>query len=135
MSDDAGGTADANGSGNANDGTGGLGRIDESLAAVRADDAQRRVALVVAILLGIAATSLHWVGLFVAGALVGLTRRSLPRALAAGLGFGLLVVGLFFVVTPLVTPGSLVVLAPLSYVTVGIALLGPVWGALARAVA
>jgi hypothetical protein len=117
------------------DATGGLGRIDDALATLRADDTQRRVALIVAVLLGVAATAIHWVGLFVAGALVGLTRRSLPRALAAGLGFGVLVVGLFFLATPLITPGNLFVLAPLSYVTVGIALVGPVWGALARGVA
>lgn len=115
--------------------TGLLARVDAGLATLRADDNQRRVALVVAILLGIGATALHWVGLFVAGALVGLTRRSLPRALLAGLGFGVLALGVFFVATPLVTPGNLFVLAPLSYVTVGIALLGPVWGALARGVA
>jgi hypothetical protein len=119
----------------ATDTPGGLERIDESLATLRADPAQRRVALVVAVLLGIAAASLHWVGLFVAGALVGLTRRSLPRALLAGLAFGVLVVGLFFVTTLLVVPGTLFVLAPLSYVTVGIAVLGPVWGALVRGVA
>ena len=110
-------------------------RIDAGLATLRADDAQRRVALVVAILLGIAVTAIHWVGLFVAGALVGLTRQSLPRALLAGLGFGVLVLGVFFIATPLVTPDNLFVLAPLSYVTVAIALLGPVWGALARGVA
>ena len=113
----------------------GLGRIDDALATLRADDTQRRVALIVAVILGVAATAIHWVGLFVAGALIGLTRRSLPRALAAGLGFGVLVVGLFFVATPLITPGNLFVLAPLSYVTVGIALVGPVWGALARGIA
>jgi hypothetical protein len=113
----------------------GLARVDSALATLRADDTQRRVALIVAVLLGIAATAIHWVGLFVAGALVGLTRQSLRRALLAGLGFGLLVLVLFFVVTPLVTPGNLSALAPLSYVTVAIALLGPVWGALTRGVA
>jgi hypothetical protein len=113
----------------------GVSRIDDWLATLRADGTQRRVALVVAVLLGIAAAALHWVGLFVAGALVGLTRQSLPRALVAGLAFGVLVVGLFFVTAPLLLPGNLVVLAPLSYVTVGIALFGPVWGALVRGVA
>jgi hypothetical protein len=113
----------------------GLARVGSGLATLRADDTQRRVALIVAVLLGIAATSVHWVGLFVAGALVGLTRRSLARALLAGLAFGLLVLVLFFVVTPLVAPGNLSALAPLSYVTVAIALLGPVWGSLARGVA
>jgi hypothetical protein len=116
-------------------GTATLSRINAGLATLRANDTGRRVALVVAILLGIVATAIHWVGLFVAGALVGLTRRSLPRALLAGLGFGVLVLAVFFVVTPLITPGNLFVLAPLSYITVGIALLGPVWGALVRGIA
>lgn len=112
--------------------TGRIAGVDDRIARMRADDRQRRAALAVAIGLGIAVVALHWVGLFVAGALVGLTRQTLPRALAAGLAFGILVVAVFFLVTPLVSPGNVLVLAPLSYVTVGIALVGPVWGALAR---
>ncbi|WP_340101620.1 hypothetical protein [Salinibaculum salinum] len=108
--------------------------IDDRLAGIRTDTRQRRLALGAAIVLGLGAVALHWVGLFAAGALVGLTRRSLPRALAAGLAFGMLVLAVFFVATPVISPGNVLVLAPLSYVTVGIALVGPVWGALVRGV-
>ncbi|MEF8784537.1 MAG: hypothetical protein V5A45_01300 [Haloarculaceae archaeon] len=114
--------------------TGPLAGIDGRLAKMRTDARQRRLALGGAIVLGLVAVAFHWVGLFVAGALVGLTRRSLPRALVAGLAFGVLVVAVFFVATPVISPGNVLVLAPLSYVTVGIALVGPVWGALARGV-
>ena len=111
-----------------------LAGLDSRLSRLRTDERQRRAALAVAVVLGLALVTLHWVGLFVAGALVGLTRRSLPRALAAGLVFGVLVLILFFVATPVILPGNVLVLAPLTYVTVGIALVGPVWGALARGV-
>jgi hypothetical protein len=111
-----------------------LAGLDSRLSSLRADERRRRIALGGAIVLGLVAVALHWVGLFVAGALVGLTRRSLPRALAAGLAFGVLVVAVFFVATPVISPGNVLVLAPLSYVTVSIALVGPVWGALARGV-
>jgi hypothetical protein len=110
----------------------GLARVDAELAALREDDTRRRVASVGAVVVGLGLVLVHWVGLFVAGALVGLTRQTLPRALLAGAGFGLLVLGLFFVVTPLVTPWNLAVLAPLSYLTVALALVGPTWGALLR---
>ena len=116
------------------DGASPLARADRRMAALRADDRQRRVALAGAVLVGFLAVTLHWVGLFVAGALVGLTRRSLPRALAAGLGFGGLVLAVFFVATPQIGPANVLTLAPLSYVTIGVALVGPVWGALARGV-
>ena len=108
--------------------------IDDRLARIRTDTRQRRLALGVAIILGLGVVALHWVGPFVAGALVGLTRRSLPRALAAGLAFGMLVLAVFFAATPVISPGNVLVLAPLSYVTVGLALVGPVWGALVRGV-
>jgi hypothetical protein len=112
--------------------SGRLARLDERVGAVRADDRTRRVALGGAVFLGVALALVHWVGLFVAGALVGLTRRSLPRALLAGFTFGVLILALFFVVTPLVGPGNVTGLAPLSYVTAALAVVGPTWGALAR---
>ncbi len=114
--------------------TGRIAGVDARIARMRADDRQRRAALAVAIVLGFAVVALHWVGLFVAGALVGLTRQTLSRALAAGLAFGVLVVTVFFIITPPIALGNVLVLAPLSYVTVGIALVGPVWGALARGI-
>ncbi|WP_302080660.1 hypothetical protein [Salinibaculum rarum] len=94
----------------------------------------RRVALAGAVVVGLVLVAVHWVGLFVAGALVGLTRRSLVRALVAGLAFGVLVLAVFFLLTPPVSPGNVLAVAPLSYVTVGVTLAGPVCGALARGV-
>jgi hypothetical protein len=112
----------------------GVARLDERAASLRADDRQRRVALAGAVVVGLALVAVHWAGLFVAGALVGLTRRSLVRALVAGLAFGVLVLAVFFLLTPPVTPGNVLAVAPLSYVTVAVTLAGPVWGALARGV-
>jgi hypothetical protein len=112
-----------------------VGRIDESLAALRADDRRRRISLVGAVVVGVALVWVHWVGLFVAGALVGLTRRSLPRALLAGLVFGVGMLVVFFLTTPGVAPATVPSLAPLSYLTVVLALVGPTWGALVRGVA
>lgn len=47
--------------------------------------------MVVAILVGLVAAALHWAGLFLGGALVGLAAETRKRALLAGLGFGVLV--------------------------------------------
>jgi hypothetical protein len=52
--------------------------------------------------------------------------------MAAGLGFGVLVLALFFLLSPAVSPGPFLSLAPLSYLTVGLAIAGPVWGSLLR---
>lgn len=107
-------------------------QADERLSDLRANDRQRRVAFAAAIVVGLGLTSLHWAGLFLAGALVGLTRRTLPQAVLSGLGFGVVVLVAFFALTPLVTPSNVGVLAPLSYITIGAALLAPAWGALVR---
>ncbi|MFB6075017.1 MAG: hypothetical protein ABEJ89_08400 [Haloarculaceae archaeon] len=136
------GAGGAGGNGEAGDaGTAGrsergrLTRLDAWLAALRADDARRRGALVVALALGLGLAWLHWIGLIVAGALVGLTRRSLPRALLAGLGVGVLSLAALIALTPGLAPAELLALAPASYVTVAAAVLAPMWGALARGVA
>lgn len=52
----------------------------------------REPALLVATLVGLAASTVHWSGLVLGGVLVGLIARSLPRALVNGLTFGLVVV-------------------------------------------
>lgn len=111
-----------------------LDRVDKRVSALRDDSGSRRLALAVAVVVGLGLVTVHWAGLFVAGALVGLTRRTLPRAILSGFVFGVVVLAGFFVVTPLVAPGNVMGLAPLSYVTIGIALLGPTWGALARGI-
>lgn len=53
--------------------------------------------MVVAILAGLVAAWVHWAGLFLGGALVGLASATRGRALLAGFGFGVLVVAVFVV--------------------------------------
>lgn len=73
----------------------------------------------------------HWFGLVVGGALVGFLSPSLPRALVAGFGFGVLVLAVFFF-----SLGDAAGLAfeatPVIYVTVAGALVLPLFGSLAR---
>lgn len=52
-------------------------------------------ALLVATVVGLASITLHWAGVVLGGALVGLLASSVRRAVAAGLTFGLLVVVVF----------------------------------------
>ncbi|WP_254838649.1 hypothetical protein [Natronomonas marina] len=104
-----------------------------ALTAVRTDPRKRAVALVVAAVVGLAVAWVHWLGLFVAGALVGLVSRSLPRAVAWGLVVGALAVA----VTVLTHPtgvGEFLALRPPVYVTIGAGLLAPAWGSLLRGV-
>lgn len=104
------------------------------LTALRARRNQRYAALVAAGLLGLLAVSVHWLGLVVAGALVGLVSRTLPRAVLAGLGFGLLVLGVHVLASPVMGTGEFLALAPPSHVTIAASLVGPVWGSLLRGV-
>ncbi len=104
------------------------------LAALRADGRRRTAALAVALVAGLALATVHWLGLVAAGALVGLTRRTLPRAAAAGVVVGLAALAGTVVTTPGLAPTELLRLAPASYVTLAAALLAPVWGSLARGV-
>lgn len=104
------------------------------LADARRRPNRRRSLLVAAALVGLGLAWIHWLGLFVAGALVGLASRSTPRALLAGVAFGLLVLAVHVLASPVMGVGTFVGLQPLSYVTVGLAVVAPVWGSLARAV-
>lgn len=109
----------------------GLGRVDGRIGAIRSDDARRRAALGVAVALGLLLAWVHWTGLVAAGALVGLTRRSLGRALLAGVGFGLLAVAAFVAVT---SPAVVAAMAPASYAAAAMGVVLPAFGATARAV-
>jgi len=124
-SDDAGSPGDPDGP---------LAAVDRGFAALRRDDRRRRVALAVALVAGVAAAWLHWIGLVVAGALVGLTRRSLPRALAAGVGVGVVVLATFVLLSPALAAGELLALGQPAYVAVGSALALPLLGSLTRGV-
>lgn len=104
------------------------------LADLRADDYRRHAALVAAALVGIGLSMLHWVGLFLAGALVGLVSRDLQRAAAGGLAVGVLVLAVHVGASPVMGVGEFLALTPAAYVTVAAGLLFPVWGSLVRGV-
>lgn len=114
--------------------TAGFDWTPEWLATARARPNRRRSLLIAAALVGLGLVWLHWLGLFAAGALVGLATRSTPRAVLAGLAFGLLVLVVHVLASPVMSVGTFVGLTPLSYVTIGLALVAPAWGSLARAV-
>lgn len=107
--------------------------LDWWLAELRADSYRRRLALLLGVAVGLALAWLHWSGLVVGGALVGLSRRSVPRAALAGLGFGALVTIAGFVLTPTIGPVEFLGVQRISAVTAAIGLLLPTWGALLRA--
>jgi hypothetical protein len=65
-------------------------RIDAALAPVRRGRFAEP-ALLVAVVVGLAATTLHWGGLVLGGALVGVVSESTRRAVVNGLSFGLFV--------------------------------------------
>lgn len=101
------------------------------LGRVRTEPRPRAVALFVALTAGIAVASIHWLGLVVAGALVGTLSRTRVRAAAYGLGVGAIVL-----VATIVTLGSdaAVVLGmePATYLLVTSAVGLPLVGSLAR---
>lgn len=63
--------------------------IADRLASARDRRRTRRLGFTVAVVVGLAVAAVHWVGLFLGGALAGLFARNLPRAVAAGVAFGL----------------------------------------------
>jgi hypothetical protein len=66
------------------------GPFGDGLRAVRADPTRRRVAMLAGAVAGLLLATVHWAGLFVGGALVGLPARGLRRAVPAGVAFGVL---------------------------------------------
>lgn len=90
-----------------------------------------RLALLVAIAVGLVLTWFHWLGLVLGGALVGVVSQSGRRALLAGLGLGIFVL-VAFVATLGGDAGAAFAMTPASYVTVGSALALPVFGSLVR---
>lgn len=108
-------------------------RLADGLERVRTEPAAHVIALVTAAALGLALSWLHWLGLVVAGALVGLVSPSVPRALLGGLGVGLLVLVAFAA-----TLGEAAAVAagmtPIVSVAVAAAIGLPLLGSLSRAV-
>jgi hypothetical protein len=102
-----------------------------ALDALRARPRTRRVATLAAVVVGLGLATVHWVWLVVGGAMVGLTRGSLPRALLAGLLFGALALAVSL--GPFgFDPSAVLALAPAGYVWLGAGLVLPTFGALAR---
>jgi len=104
------------------------------LIALRENRRWRFVALLAATVLGVVLAWIHWLGLFVAGSLVGLASTSVPRALATGLILGVSVLLVNVLVIPIMSVGEFVELTPASYVTVAVSLVAPLWGSLVHGV-
>lgn len=104
------------------------------LRSVREDPHRRHAALVAAAMVGLALSWVHWLGLFVAGALVGLASESLAKALASGFAVGVLVLLVHVGASPVMSAGEFVGLVPASYVTLAAALVAPLWGSLVRGI-
>jgi hypothetical protein len=66
------------------------GAITSALAEIRGDARARWAALAAGAIVGLLAAWIHWYGFLLGGALVGLASKDAKRALAAGIGFGLL---------------------------------------------
>ena len=104
------------------------------LVAIRETRQTRWIALLAAGVLGLGLAWAHWLGLFAAGALVGLVSRDVPRAVAAGLAMGLVVLAIQVLAIPAMGPDEFFALSPPSYLAVAAALVAPAWGSLVRGV-
>jgi len=128
--------ADAGGAdGTGADATNAVEEVTDRLRLLREDPAYHWVGLLVAIVVGVALSTVHWLGLVAGGALVGLLAASVRRAVLAALGFGVIVLLVWVVLFAFA--GSLgEVLATGRLVVVGTAmgLLAPVLGSLARGI-
>ena len=102
-----------------------------ALERVRTESSAHAVALVVAVVVGLATAWFHWLGLVLGGALVGVVSESLPRAVLSGVGFGVLVLVVFAASLGPVA-GAVLEMAPVSYLVVAAALGLPVLGSLVR---
>jgi short subunit fatty acids transporter len=104
------------------------------LTTVRTEPRKRYAALTLALVVGLGAAWVHWLGLVVAGALVGLVSRTVSRAVAAGLGVGVAALALTVLASPTMGPGEFLALTPPAYVAIGAGLVAPALGSLIRGV-
>lgn len=107
--------------------------LSDRLAALRSNPRTRWLGFALAALVGLALASVHWVGLVVGGALVGLFARDLLRAVAAGVAFG--VVALVAFAVWLALSGALGVyleMGQILAVSVAIPIVGGALGSLVR---
>ncbi|SDQ98804.1 hypothetical protein [Natronobacterium texcoconense] len=106
-------------------------RLEYALERARTEPRAHAVAVAGAVIVGLVFSWLHWIGLVLGGALVGLVSPTLPRALLGGVGFGVIVLAVF----ALTLGGSAVVVAgttPIVYVALAAAIGLPLFGSLAR---
>lgn len=107
--------------------------LADGLRAARSVDRRRRAVTVVGLVTGLTAASVHWSGLFLLGALVGIVQRSLGRAVLVGVVAGVCVLVLTALLAPAGPRTTLTTFEPLTYLT--LALGGaPVVGSLVRGV-
>lgn len=111
----------------------GLESLDELLSELRADAFRRRLGLLIGLTVGSVLAWLHWSGLVIGGALIGLSRRSVPSAILASLGFGALLTIVGTVLTPTIGPVEFMSVPRIGAVMAATGLLLPAWGALLRA--
>lgn len=105
------------------------------LAHVRDDRYRRRAVMLVGAAVGLAVAQFHWLGLLLGGALVGLASRDLPRALLAGLAFGVGALAVFL--GSLAIAGSLgpvLAMGQLTYLAVATPIGAGLVGSLVRGV-
>ena len=106
-----------------------------ALGAVRSGDRGRRWLVTAAgLAAGLLLVTVHWMGLVLGGAVVGLFQRDLKRAVLAGLVFGVVVLAAFVLVAPRLEAGELLALTPAVYVTIGASLGLSLLGSLVRGV-
>jgi len=109
--------------------------VAAGLRRVREESRPHWVGLTLAVAVGLVVSTVHWLGLVLGGVLVGLVAASLPRALLSGLGFGLLVLFVWWLTLALSgSVGKVTATGELAGLGVLIALLAPVLGSLARGV-
>lgn len=87
-------------------------------------------ALATVTVIGLILSQNHWLGLVLAGALLGIVSPGLREAVFTSLGFGVLVVAVFLFSSGPAT--RVVAMDPIIYVTVAGALVLPVLGSLVR---
>lgn len=105
------------------------------LADLRAERRRRLAVTAVVAVIGLALAVIHWAGLLVAGVLVALPQRSIPRGIEAGVGLGVLVVvGFLSWVALAGTLGPVLAMGQPAWLALGIGLLLPVFGSFARGI-
>ena len=107
--------------------------IDAALERVRTEPRAHWLAVLVVVPIGLLLAWLHWLGLVVAGALVGFISPTVWHGLVGALGFGVLVLAAFAIGLE-DSAWRVLEMTPAVYVTVASALGLPALGALFRGV-